>query len=219
MTGSVWRTWCDAQLVDGATAVATGNITARYRQASDSAGATADAVADARSAAGRSAAEREQYPGTGLAAPHAGRRVCMSIAPARWCATRRQRPTAARVAGAINYASRVVTLSDYSGGGSPTASVACLTRKGLWEDWRLRFRVSGAPVAAGEPGGARQSGVRQRADQRQQRSLGGDQRRAGGRHGGRAVRHRDAALRGAGRSDAGLSPSEKLEWWYSAPRG
>lgn len=50
------------------------------------------------------------------------------------------------IAGSVNYLLGEVTIEDYAGGGSPVVNVACLTRKGLWDDYEIRFRVSGAPI-------------------------------------------------------------------------
>jgi len=50
------------------------------------------------------------------------------------------------VAGVVNYTNGVATLTDYTGGGAPSATVSCLTRKGIWTDWRIKFRTAGAPL-------------------------------------------------------------------------
>lgn len=50
------------------------------------------------------------------------------------------------VAGAVNYATGVITLTDYTGGGAPAVDVAALTRRGIWTDWRMRFRTAAAPL-------------------------------------------------------------------------
>lgn len=50
------------------------------------------------------------------------------------------------VCGAVNYATGVVTLTDYVGGGAPAVNVAALTRRGIWTDWRMRFRTAAAPL-------------------------------------------------------------------------
>lgn len=49
-------------------------------------------------------------------------------------------------AGSINYTTGVVSLTDYAGGGSPSLVASCLTRRGTWSDWKLRFRTAGAPL-------------------------------------------------------------------------
>lgn len=50
------------------------------------------------------------------------------------------------VAGSVNYTTGIATLTDYIGGGAPAAAVACLTRRGTWTDWQVKFRTAGAPL-------------------------------------------------------------------------
>lgn len=50
------------------------------------------------------------------------------------------------VAGSINYASGIATLTDYAGGGQPVIVVAALTRRGTWTDWQIMFRTAGSPL-------------------------------------------------------------------------
>jgi hypothetical protein len=218
VTGSVWadlqqtRTWSTAV----STAVATGNITARYRQASDTAGATQtqSQTLDPLQVDLLPSVSNTLVPGS----------LRFTLAGAVYvdrAGTLVRDPSAATnsgsVAGAINYASGVVTLSDYPGGGSPTASVACLTRKGLWEDWRLRFRVSGAPL---QPASL---AVRaNRASDSVQISVNSDL--SGVLAAAQAAGTVDAQFGivalsfGAWVPDASLSPGEKLQWWYDAAR-
>lgn len=121
------------------------------------------------------------------------------------------------VAGAINYASGIVTLSDYAGGGSPAIQVACLTRKGVWQDWRLKFRVSGAPL---QPASFAMRMLR--AEDSVQISASSDL--SGAVTGAETTGTVDAqfgivsVMCGAMVADASLSPEEKSEWWYSAAR-
>ena len=52
-------------------------------------------------------------------------------------------------AGAVNYSTGVITLTDYTGGGASSVAVSALTRRGVWVDWRLRFRTAAAPLQSG----------------------------------------------------------------------
>lgn len=119
------------------------------------------------------------------------------------------------VAGAVNYAAGQVTLSDYAGGGAPVASVACLTRKGVWEDYEIRFRISGAPV---QP--ASFALRANRASDSVQITASSDL--TGDISGAETEGEVDAQFGlvsvrfGAWVADAGLSPQEKSEWWYDA---
>jgi hypothetical protein len=218
ITGSDWRdvvstrSWSTASQ----TAVATGSITARYRQASNSAGAlesqsqTIDPL------------QLDLLPSISNTLVPGSLRLTLggSVYVDRAGSLLRD-PSASTnsgtVAGAVNYAAGTVSLSDYSGGGSPSASVACLTRKGLWEDWRFRFRVSGAPV---QP-----ASLAIRANRASDSvQISASSALDGAISGAQAEGTVDAQFGivtlhfGALVADAGLSPSEKLEWWYSASR-
>jgi hypothetical protein len=117
-------------------------------------------------------------------------------------------------AGAINYATGVVTLDDFPGNVAASASVICLTRKGHWQEWTLKFRVSGAPI---QP-----ASLALRAN----RSVDSVQITAdsalNGAITGAAVGTVDfqfgiASVQfGAWVADASLTTQEKLEWWYDA---
>ncbi|HMW55126.1 hypothetical protein [Accumulibacter sp.] len=218
ITGSVWsdlqqtRTWSSAL----STAVATGTITARYRQASDAAGAT-----QTQSQA-LEPLQIDLLPSVSNTLVPGSLRFTLagSVYVDRAGSLVRDPSSSTNsggVAGAINYASGVVTLSDYAGGGSPAASVACLTRKGAWAEWRLRFRVSGAPL---QPASL---AVRaNRAADSVQISVSSNL--AGALSSAQAVGSVDAQFGivslsfGAWVADASLSPAEKASWWYDAGR-
>jgi hypothetical protein len=218
VTGSVWadlqqtRTWSTAV----STAVATGAITARYRQASDTAGATQtqSQTLDPLQVDLLPSVSNTLVPGslrfTLAGSVYVDRAGTLVRNPSN-------STNSGTVAGAINYASGVVTLSDFTGGGSPAASVACLTRKGLWEDWRFRFRVLGAPL---QPASL---AVRaNRASDSVSVSVNSDL--SGVLAGAQAAGSVDAQFGivdlsfGAWVADASLLPAEKLEWWYDAGR-
>ena len=218
VTGTDWRTVESSRSWSSATALvaATGNIIAKYRQASDSAGGlqTQSQALEALHIDLLPAVSNTLVPGS-LRFTLGG-----SVYVDRAGALVRD-PSAATnsgtVAGAIDYASGVVTLDDYAGGGSPVVSVACLTRKGVWEDWRFRFRVSGAPI---QPASLAVRAVRA-ADSVQ---ISASSNLSGVVSGAETTGTVDAQfgivtlLFGQLVSDAGLSLAEKAEWWYSASR-
>ncbi len=119
------------------------------------------------------------------------------------------------VAGVVNYATGSATLEDWAGGGAPSITVECLTRKGLWDDFRFRFRLAGAPV---QPASLAVR-VNRAADSVQisaNANLAGDI--TGAQAGGSVdVQYGIVDLRfGTWVADASLSPQEKSEWWYNA---
>lgn len=120
-------------------------------------------------------------------------------------------------AGTVDYATGRVTISDYAGGGSPAIAVACLTRKGFWDGWRFQFRVSGAPL---QPASFAVRVVRA-ADSVQisaSSDLTGDVETAQV-DGTVDVQFGIVTLSfGSWVADSGLSPAEKLEWWYAPER-
>ncbi|NMQ05294.1 hypothetical protein E4Q08_08420 [Candidatus Accumulibacter phosphatis] len=125
---------------------------------------------------------------------------------------------AGTVAGAVDYRTGRVTITDYAGGaGNPAVSVVCLTRKGFWDDWQFRFRVSGAPL---QPASLAIRVVR--ASDSVQISASSDLTGAietGAIEGNVDVQFGIVTLSfGAWVADAGLSPAEKNEWWYSTDR-
>ena len=121
------------------------------------------------------------------------------------------------VAGAVNYVTGVVSLSDYTGGGSTVLSAACLTRKGVWEDWRFRFRVSGAPV---QPASLAVRANRASDSVQITASSALDGTISGSQADGTIDAQFGIVMLyfGAVVADASLSPAEKSEWWYSASR-
>jgi hypothetical protein len=120
-------------------------------------------------------------------------------------------------AGTVNYTSGGITLADYTGGGAPTVSVEALTRKGLWEEWRFSFRVTGAPL---QP--ASLALRANRAADGVLVSVASDL--AGSLDGAESAGTVDAQLGiveidfGALVLDSGLTVQEKAEWWYDPSR-
>lgn len=211
-TATLTRNWSTAT----STAVAAGNLIARYRQASDSAGITQSQsqTLDPLQVDLLPSVSNSLVPGslrfTLAGSVYVDRAGALIRDPSN-------STNSGTVAGAINYSTGVVTLSDYPGGGSPVASVACLTRKGLWEDWRFRFRISGAPI---QPASL---AVRaNRASDSVQITASSDL--SGAVSGAETTGTVDAQfgivtlMFGSLVADSGLSPAEKLEWWYSASR-
>ncbi|MER2546462.1 MAG: hypothetical protein ABTS16_24025 [Candidatus Accumulibacter phosphatis] len=125
---------------------------------------------------------------------------------------------AGTVAGAVDYRTGRVTITDYAGAaGNPAVFIICLTRKGFWDDWQFRFRVSGAPL---QPASLAIRVVR--ASDSVQISASSDLTGAietGAIEGNVDVQFGIVTLSfGAWVADAGLSPAEKNEWWYSTDR-
>jgi hypothetical protein len=121
-------------------------------------------------------------------------------------------------AGTVDYTTGRVTLSDYAGaGGEPAITVVCLTRKGFWDGWRFQFRVSGAPL---QPASFAVRVVRASDSVQISASsdLTGDVETAQV-DGVVDVQFGIVTLSfGSWVADSGLSPAEKLEWWYAPER-
>lgn len=200
ITGSSYRDVVQTRswLTASQTAVAAGNIVARYRQASDSAGALDSQTQTL------APLQLDLLPSVSNTLVPGSLRFTLggSVYVDRAGLLVRD-PSASTnsgvIAGTVNYASGRASVSDYAGGGSPSASVSCLTRKGLWEDWRFRFRVSGAPV---QPASLAVRANRASDSVQISASSALDGLISGAQVvvlGLRAVRHCDAAFRGAGR--------------------
>lgn len=206
------RSWSAASQ----TAVAAGNIVARYRQSSDSAGSllSQSQTIDPLQIDLLPTISNTLVPGSLRFTLNGSVYVDRAGSLLRDVSASTNSGT---VAGAIDYASGVVTLSDYTGGGSPTVSVACLTRKGLWEDWRFRFRVAGAPV---QPASFAVRANRASDSVQISASSGLDGTIASSEIDGTIDAQFGIVTLHFGSlvSDAGLSPAEKAEWWYSPSR-
>lgn len=124
---------------------AAGTVTVKYRQASDSAGANETLVIDMPALQIDLLPTISNSPVAGSWRIKIGGAVYVDRA-----GTLVKNPSPATnsgvVAGSIDYSTGVATLTDYTGGGAPTISVAGLTRYGQWIDYRMMFRTSGAPL-------------------------------------------------------------------------
>lgn len=206
------RTWSTAQT----TVVATGNITATYRASGNGNGATQQLSQTLP------ALRIDLLPTVSntLVAGSLRFTLAGSVYVDRAGALLRdvsEETNSGSYAGTVNYTSGWVTLTDYTGGGSPTLSVAALTRKGLWQEWRFNFRVMSAPL---QP--ASLALRANRAADSVLVSVSSDL--AGSLDGAETAGAVDAQLGivevdfGALVADAGLTPQEKLEWWYDPAR-
>lgn len=206
------HTWSETT----ATVVATGTITARYRQATDSAGALlthSQAI---------EALRIDLLPTTSnTLVPNSLRFTFGGSVYVDRDGTLLRNVSAdtnsGTIAGTVNYATGSVSVSDYAAGGVPALVVSCLTRKGFWDDWQFQFRVSGAPL---QPASLAIRTVRATDSVQISASsaLNGDIETAEV-EGTVDVQFGIVSLRfGAWVSDAGLSPEEKSEWWYHPAR-
>lgn len=117
-------------------------------------------------------------------------------------------------AGAVNYGTGVVSIDDFPGNVAASASVICLTRRGVWQEWQIKFRVSGAPIQPASLA-LRANRAEDSVQITASSELNGDI--SGAANGTVNFQFGIANVRfGAWVADAGLSPAEKLEWWYDA---
>lgn len=117
-------------------------------------------------------------------------------------------------AGAVNYATGIVTIEDFPGNVAASASVICLTRYGVWQEFDLKFRISGAPIQPASlalRANRASDSVQITADS----ALNGDI--SGAADGTVDFQFGIASvLFGSWVADSGLTSQEKLEWWYNA---
>lgn len=117
-------------------------------------------------------------------------------------------------AGSINYATGIATLDTFQANVAASASVICLTRLGVWTEWEIKFRVSGAPIQPASlalRANRASDSVQITADS----ALNGDI--TGAAEGLVDFQFGIASVRfGAWVADASLTSQEKLEWWYDA---
>lgn len=117
-------------------------------------------------------------------------------------------------AGTINYATGIATLDTFQANTAPSASVICLTRLGIWQEWQIKFRIAGAPIQPASlalRANRTVDSVQITADS----ALNGD---IGGAADGTVDFQFGIAtvMFGAWVADASLTSQEKLEWWYDA---
>lgn len=117
-------------------------------------------------------------------------------------------------AGTVNYATGVVTVDDFPGNIAASASVICLTRRGVWQEFDIKFRVSGAPIQPASLA-LRANRASDSVQVTAASALNGDI--TGAADGTVDFQFGIASvLFGAWVADAGLTAQEKLEWWYDA---
>lgn len=193
--------------------VATGTITATYREANDTAGATQT---------------------FSVAAPVVTLDILPSVTNAIVAGSLRfalgsnvyvdragvlvKNPSASTnsgtAAGTVNYATGVVTLEDFPGNVAASASVLCLTRYGHWQEWEIKFRVSGAPIQPASLA-LRANRASDSVQITANSTLAGEI--TGAAEGAVDYQFGIASVQfGAWVADASLTAPEKEEWWYDA---
>ena len=117
-------------------------------------------------------------------------------------------------AGTVNYTTGIVTLDSFQANIAPSASVLCLTRRGVWSEFQLKFRISGAPIQPASlalRANRASDSVQITADS----ALNGDI--SGAADGLVDFQFGIATVNfGAWVADSSLTSQEKLEWWYDA---
>ena len=117
-------------------------------------------------------------------------------------------------AGAINYATGIVTIENYPGNINAATSVLCMTRRGVWAESRIKFRVSGAPIQPASLA-LRANRVEDSVQVTASSALNGTI--SGAATGNVDFQFGIASVEfGAWVADASLTTQEKLEWWYDA---
>ena len=117
-------------------------------------------------------------------------------------------------AGTINYATGVATLDTFQANVAASASVICLTRLGVWTEWQIKFRVSGAPIQPASLA-LRANRASDSVQITASSALNGDI--SGAADGSVDFQFGIASVQfGAWVADASLTTQEKLEWWYNA---
>lgn len=199
--------------IANANTVAAGTITCRYRQDNDTAGATQTFNIPAPVIA------LDLLPAVANAiVPGSLRLVLGSSVYVDRAGVLVKDPSASTnsgtAAGTINYVTGIATLDTFQANTAPTASVVCLTRYGTWEEWEIKFRISGAPIQPASlalRANRTSDSVQITADS----ALNGDI--SGAADGTVDFQFGIATVMfGAWVADAGLTSQEKLEWWYDA---
>jgi hypothetical protein len=193
--------------------VATGTITCRYRQDSDAVGTTQTYSAPAP------VVTLDLLPTIANAIVPSSLRVVLGGAvyvDRGGILVKDPSPStnSGTAAGTINYATGVATFAVFNADVAASASVSCLTRRGLWTEWQIKFRISGAPI---QP--ASLALRANRADDSVQVTASSA---LAGTISGAAVGSVDyqfgiASVQfGAWVADSSLTAQEKAEWWYDA---
>ena len=117
-------------------------------------------------------------------------------------------------AGSVNYTTGIVTMDDFPSNVAASASVICLTRKGVWQEWEIKFRISGAPIQPASLA-LRANRSEDSVQITASSALNGDI--SGAADGTVDFQFGIATVQfGAWVADASLTTQEKLEWWYDA---
>ena len=105
-------------------------------------------------------------------------------------------------------------MDDFPGNVAASASVICLTRKGIWQEWEIKFRISGAPIQPASLA-LRANRSEDSVQITASSALNGDI--SGAADGAVDFQFGIATVQfGAWVADASLTTQEKLEWWYDA---
>ena len=116
------------------------------------------------------------------------------------------------VAGTVNYTTGIVTLDNFPGNVAASVSVVCLTRRGDWLEFSLKFRISGAPIQPASlalRANRASDSVQITADSAMNGDIGG------AADGTVDFQFGIATVQfGAWVADASLSAQDKAEWWY-----
>ena len=117
-------------------------------------------------------------------------------------------------AGTVNYGTGIVTIDSFQANISASASVICLTRRGVWAEWQIKFRISGAPIQPASLA-LRANRAEDSVQITASSALNGDI--SGSADGLVDFQFGIATVQfGAWVSDASLTAPEKSEWWYDA---
>lgn len=191
--------------------VATGNITATYRVDNDSAGATQTFNVTAP------AVTLDILPAvTNSIVPGSLRLTIGSHAYVDRAGVLVKDPSVSTnsgtAAGSVNYTTGIVTLEDFPGNVAASASVICLTRRGDWLEFSLKFRISGAPIQPASlalRANRASDSVQITADSAMNGDIGG------AADGTVDFQFGIATVQfGAWVADSSLTSQQKLEWWY-----
>ena len=193
--------------------VATGNITATYRVDNDTAGATQNFNISAP------AVTLDILPAvTNSIVPGSLRLTIGSHVYVDRAGVLVKDPSASTnsgtAAGAVNYSTGIVTLEDFPGNVAASASVICLTRRGDWLEFSLKFRISGAPIQPASLA-LRANRASDSVQITASSAMNGDI--TGAADGLVDFQFGIASVQfGAWVADASLTTQQKQEWWYDA---
>lgn len=193
--------------------VATGNITATYRVDNDTAGATQSLTVSAPAVTLDILPDVTNSIVAGSLRLRIGSHVFVDRAGVL-VEDPSVSTNSGTAAGTVNYTTGIVTLDTFPGNVAASASVVCLTRRGDWLEFSLKFRISGAPIQPASlalRANRASDSVQITADS----ALNGDI--TGAADGAVDFQFGIASVQfGTWVADSGLTSQEKLEWWYDA---